>query len=322
MSKRIFTCIALAAMVLMVTAAFAQQGGFHVDTLQAKDEGGNNGFLGRVDLEIQVHSPTYVKPGDDMWVDFEIFNDSGRAIPSVTAWKSPTFKKAGDYASGYTSGGIIFDYDAKGKAITDVSISDGGSLTFTVGPFVPTVAGDFVIDDIEIWTRLGNKNFQDQLFGGLRGDKIVVEVIEQLPTFAPGFGTDKDGALIIDASAFGLASLPNNVNNGFVTITACPEGNFGDEDDTCFEWASYSNGSTDARVNGNNLKIFPSALFDGVFYEVYAELYEKVNGAGKVQQEFESGSVVFYLIMDVNGKVVGAVVVCADCLEAICVCPE
>jgi len=316
--RKVFTTLALVA--IMATAAFAQQGGFHVD-VQNKDEGGNNGFYDRVGVLVEVVAPEVVFVGTPFTVEFTITNFAGRAIPSVTAWKSPTFKKAGDYASGYTSDGIVFGYDSKGKAITDVSISDGGSLTFTVGPFVPTVAGDFVIDDIEIWTRLGNKNFQDQLFGALRGDKIVVEVIEQKPEFAPGFGTDKDGALIIDASAFGLASLPNNVNNGFVTITACPEGNFGDEDDTCFEWASYSNGSTDARVNGNNLKIFPSALFDGVFYEVYAELYEKVNGAGKVQQEFESGSVVFYLIME-NGKVVGAVVVCADCLEAICVCPE
>ena len=301
------TLSTLALILAMAVATFAQQGGFHVD-VQNKDEGGNNGFYDRVGVLVEVVAPEVVFVGTPFTVEFTITNFAGRAIPSVTAWEAPTFKKAGDYASGYTSGAIVYGYDSKGKAITEVSISDGASLTFTVGPFVPTVAGDFVIDDIEIWTRLGNKNFQDQLFGGLRGDKIVVEVIEQKIEFPNGIGTDKDGNLIIDSNLIG-GVLPQTNGQVWMAIWIDGKGICASCGKTCQWGYTNKNCSKSYNTNSKTVKIDRVVLKEGVV-AIEAEAYDP-NDPNVV--------LAFYLIME-NGKAVGAYFVCFDCEEAKCVC--
>jgi len=294
MSKRIFTCIAMFAMVLMVSAAFAQQGGFIVNTLQAKgkDYVGNNGFDGRCDLEVTVEAPDGLLVGMDACIKFTITNRAGRAIPDITAWLDPVFKKfdkngVGQYDGGYISGGLALGKDSLGRPITSVSLSDKGTLEFTI-PVDTSKPAIFVFDTIEIWTRLGNKNFQDQLYGSLRGDApIVIEIIAPQPTLPPGIVFDREGNLLIFA-----VRAPNNTNKGWAAVTICEDGNNPD-DDPCLEWASTSKGATQCDSNGDRIKVKAQYVVEG-FYWVAGE-FSDINSNKPEEIALGLQTIAFYL---------------------------
>jgi hypothetical protein len=149
------------------------------DTVQEKDgDLGNNAFAERQDVEFKVVAPTVVYVGEPAYVMFTITNTSGRAIPSIT------FRKAGvDAVNSKYSGEVLGE--SAGKPYYEVSLSDGQSFDFVVYLDTSKV-GEFTVQelllfDIEVWTRFGNKNWQDKLYATLGRNLGNIVVTERTP---------------------------------------------------------------------------------------------------------------------------------------------
>ncbi|MCL2347559.1 MAG: hypothetical protein FWC50_04780 [Planctomycetaceae bacterium] len=308
--KKMMTTFFAVAVLAMAANAFAQQNSFFVevqDKLDNSTEAVNNGFVNRVAVGVEVSHPTVAFVGDKIYVTFTITNHAGRAIPDLTAWVNPVAKKLNkdgspQYDGGYISGGQIVACDSLGNPLYNYSLSDGASLEFTVGPFIPEKTGPFVIDTIEIWTRLGNKNFQDQLHGSLRGDKIVINVIPQAPGFPDGISPDGNGGLYISGKLLNNL-VPNNDKQGMVIVKVLNKEN---EED----WASHEiTDPTQVNTNqGNGIHIMSKGIYAGI-YEISVEKYPKVNGAGNVQDVGGTASLSFELFLDAAGNPIGAKII-------------
>ena len=135
--KKILSSILLAAMLVTVTMpAFADT---EID--------GNQDFTG-TPVEATLIAPDVVYVDTEVSIAIDITNIFDRGMPDVTIW---------------VNGELVWYQDIE-KAVT-------ANYTFAVDT---STAGEQVFD-IEVWTRLGNKNFEQLLFA----DAITVTVVEQ-----------------------------------------------------------------------------------------------------------------------------------------------
>ena len=201
-------------------------------------------------------------------IDVYVRNDNGRAIPDVTAWVDGM--------------AWILGYDAKGKAIMSESISKKGDVFSICVPVDTSNAGELEFN-IEIWTRLGNKNWQELIFGG-PGNTIKIEVVEpepEIPTFPDGIELDKDGNLVITL----VAVLPQSNGQNWIDIWV--DGRL---------LRAGGQGGAEFNTNSKSIKIQSSALAAGIVTIEVGTKRPNVEG----YLEFE-------LIVE-NGVPVGAVI--------------
>ena len=284
MSRKIFTTLSIFALLFAVTVtAYAQNNGNgngntgngqnkngFVTDVQEKTEAGNNGFDQRQDVTVKVTTPRTLFVGmTDCWIEVTLHNISGRAIPDVTVWSNEVPVELGR--------------DSLGKPFYSYSLSDDETKTFRIA--VDTSEAGTIEYAIDVWTRLGNKNWQDLFYGAEAGNgPIKIEIIEQSPEYPDGIGTDDEGNLIVDVALLGIV-MPQSNGQGWIEITV------GDA-----VLRDSGQGGAQFNTSKKTIKIQRSALATGVV-SIYVETY---NPNDEAFLEFE-------LYLDENGFPIGAV---------------
>ena len=267
-----------------------------VDREKTNDEAGNNGFALRQDVCVDVVLPEAdLIVGGMAYVEFTITNISGRAIPDITF-------RAVDMIDNKNYKGEILGYDSYDKPYYSISLSDGETSepfsvlldTSTAGTFH---VSELLTFDFEIWTRYGNKNFQDRLFSSVNTADLFddgdgwITIEEPQPGLPPGFKYE-DGNLKINTSVLNGA-LPMNANFGSVTIL------FGDE---YLSGASDNiSGPSQFSYDGDWLTMKAGALQEG-FYTIEASREAHGN------RPASDGSVTFSLFIDGYGNIIVVVI--------------
>ncbi|MCL2486167.1 MAG: hypothetical protein FWE86_01025 [Oscillospiraceae bacterium] len=140
MKKVISLAIVLTLVFVMAVPAFAAP---------AKDNK-NQDFTGTpVDVVVDASDPIYVD--DAVQIVITVHNIADRGLPQLGIWVNGVRV-------------AFFDEVGKGKCVShviDVDTSEAGPRSF----------------DVVVWTRLGNKNFEDILYAGT----TVVDVLEPEP---------------------------------------------------------------------------------------------------------------------------------------------
>ena len=184
-------------------------------------------------------------------IEVTVQGEANRAIPDVTIWVN----------------GVRQQFNPTNAAINDrpvTSVSNSVSVNDVKFNFwipIDTSVAELLTFNIEVWSRHGHPNHAQLLYGGV----TTVEVVAQSPSLPPGFGFDTSGGLLLDMDGI----VPQNHNRGYASVQWDP---------TCAEkaldngkkaWASYQgdgNQSTQFRTNGNNVRIFPAYVQEGIYF--------------------------------------------------------
>ena len=135
----------------------------------------NNDFS---DTLVEVTAPVEIFVGDDAGINVDVTNLADRGLPQVTIFVN------GDVAAYYSQIGK----GATQQYVIEVDTTEAGEQTF----------------EIEVWTRLGNKNYEDLLYA----DTVTVDVQSVDVDWFAAF-TDALADAIADGS-FAVLSCGNN----------------------------------------------------------------------------------------------------------------
>ena len=152
----------------------------------AKDNA-NQDFTG---TPVTVNAPDEVLVNEDAQVIVTVTNVADRGLPDVTIWVNSVCVKS-------------YSEIGKGKSVEiviDVDTAEAGVQAF----------------DVVVWTRLGNKNFQDKLYEGTTTIAVVEPVPEEKTV--EQWLEDLNDALN-KAISDGTFEIVNTNNKTYVTLT-------------------------------------------------------------------------------------------------------
>jgi len=315
MKKILMTISVFAMMFAMVVGASAQVGNGGDFTRGAEGSGFR---LWAVGIDVDVDYDGHFVVGQEGYINVTITNNTGRALPDVTAWMdgvvigTQAMAKAGEIKNGDVdkviskNDRIVVGYDSAGRPLYSQTLSSGQSFTYSIK--VDTSKPGTFPYTFETWSRLDNKNWRELLQGRYG---LEVTIVEPKPGFPDGIYFE-DGSLFITWPGM----EPNASSHGQVRITIY----------SLEHWKTPSggDGSTDFRSARNSLKIFePKNGFVDCVYGVYYDVYE---GNGNSRKLVGTQYLAFELDTDDAGNVIGAIVLdcggwfdckgkCDECLE-------
>ena len=253
------------------------------ESLQEKEDGGNNGFSDRQDISIAPIVQEKIVAGTEVYAVFTITNISGRAIPDITFRDVMLKNDDNEYPKSYK--GEILGHDSYGKPFYSISLSDGESFDFSVLLDTDLDVGYYTLGELltlnfDIWTRYGNKNWQDILWGTSGNcDDYLIEIIKLDPTWPPEVQPGTDG-YTLDIFSDGF---PVNDNDGEATVQFSEDG----ENWTSLVWASTGQIPGTTFNTGRCVLSLHSGMKEGYYkIDAWAKYQNKNYPGGEAHFEF------------------------------------